>query len=64
MLTGKTVPVRKILKKHSFWSKIYRVVYHSVNMGVVEIYIGNFLENEQLFRNFEQLVDRASGGAW
>ena len=41
-----------LLKKHSFGPKIYRVVYHSVNKGVVEIYVGNFLEKEQLFRKF------------
>ena len=40
------------LKEIFIWSKIYRVVNHSVNMGVVEIQAGNFPEKEQLFRKF------------
>ena len=48
-----------ILKRMFIWSKIYRVGNHSVNMGVVEIQVGNFLEKEQLSGNFEQLMDRA-----
>ena len=40
------------LKETFTWSKIYRVVDHSVNMGVVEIQAGNFPEKEQLFRKF------------
>ena len=39
-------------KKMFSWSKMYRVVNHSVNMSVVEIQHGNFLEKEQLFRKF------------
>ena len=30
--------------KTFIWSKIYRVVNHSLNMCVVEISVGNFLE--------------------
>ena len=41
-----------LLKTSFIWSKIYRVVNNSVNVGVVEIYVGNFLEKGQLFRNF------------
>ena len=41
-----------LLKKPFIWSKIYRVVNHSVNMGVVEVEVGNFPEKEQLFRKF------------
>ena len=43
-----------LLKETFNWSKINRVVNHSVNMGVVEIQVGNFSGN------FEQLVDRAT----
>ena len=39
-------------EKAFIWSKIYRVVIHSVNMGAAEVYVGNFLEKEQLFRKF------------
>ena len=40
------------LKETFIWSKIYRVVNHSVNMVMVEIEVGNFPEKEQLFRKF------------
>ena len=40
------------LEKMFIWSKVNRVVNHSVNIGVVEIKVGNFLEKEQLFRKF------------
>ena len=33
-------------KETFIWSKIYRVVDHSVNMGFVEILVGNLLEKE------------------
>ena len=41
-----------LLKKAFIWSKMYRVDNNSVNMGVVEIQVGNFIEKEQLLRNF------------
>ena len=45
-------------------SKIYRVVNHSVNMGVVVIQVGNFLERSKFSRNFEQLVDYPLQHLW
>ena len=49
-----------LLKEVFIWSKIYRVVHHSVNMGVVETKVGNFPERSNFSGNFEQLVDRAN----
>ena len=40
----------KAVVNHSFGPKV--VVNHSVNMGVVDILFGNFLEKGQLFKKF------------
>ena len=49
-----------LLKKMFIWSKMCRVVNHSVIMGVVEIQVGNFLDKEIVFRKFRAIVDRAT----
>ena len=38
--------------KTFIWPKFSRVVKQSANIGVAEIWVGNFLEKEQLFRKF------------
>ena len=47
------------MKGSFIWSKIYQVVHHSVNMGVVESRLATFLKKRNFSEYFEQLMDRA-----